>query len=303
MFETFTKRKERLAKAGKVDVYQYTDLPSAFRVQVVHIWVDAIGQYQSHPQQWEHAAVASHNWWVQLHKLIVRELGVFHLNSPYDDPQTDCVNYILKAPTDRCLDLIELTARWIDRICRNHDFVTQDATSALAELNARFREHAIGFEYVSGEIIQIDSQYVHSEMVKPAIALLQTDGFQGAHQEFMNAHEHYRKGRYKESVTDALKAFESTLRSVAQKKQWAVEKSATSSKLIDAVFTNGLVSPELQSEFTSLKSLLSSGLPTIRNRQSGHGQGESILEMPATVAAFALHLAAANIIFVVSSAS
>jgi hypothetical protein len=48
-----------------------------------------------------------------------------------------------------------------------------------------------------GSLVTINSQYIHSEVVKPSIALLQEKHFHGASDEFLKAHEHYRKGRYK----------------------------------------------------------------------------------------------------------
>jgi hypothetical protein len=36
IFETFSKRKRRIENAGKQDVYQYTDLPQPFRIQIFH---------------------------------------------------------------------------------------------------------------------------------------------------------------------------------------------------------------------------------------------------------------------------
>ena len=43
----YSKRKKAAEKAGQEDVFQYDVLPEAFRVQVIHIWVDAIGSWRS----------------------------------------------------------------------------------------------------------------------------------------------------------------------------------------------------------------------------------------------------------------
>ena len=43
------------------------------------------------------------------------------------------------------------------------------------------------------------------------------------------------------------------------------------------------------------------GLATIRNNNSGHGQGVDITEPPEYLASYALHMAAANIVFVVEA--
>jgi hypothetical protein len=46
---------------------------------------------------------------------------------------------------------------------------------------------------------------------------------------------------------------------------------------------------------------LESGIPTVRNKTSGHGQGASYSQIPAHLAAYALHLSAANILFLSAS--
>ncbi len=47
--------------------------------------------------------------------------------------------------------------------------------------------------------------------------------------------------------------------------------------------------------------MLQSGVPTLRNKQSGHGQGSTVAEVPAYMAAFTLHLTASNIVFLLSA--
>jgi hypothetical protein len=125
-------------------------------------------------------------------------------------------------------------------------------------------------------------------------------GFEGAQQEFLVAHQHFREGRTKESVAAATKAFESTLKAICEQREWAYDvKVDTSKKLIDIVVANGLVPSSLLSYFSGLRTALESGLPTIGNKTSRHGQGPTISEVPEPLAAFALHLCAASIVFLV----
>ena len=55
----------------------------------------------------------------------------------------------------------------------------------------------------------------------------------------------------------------------------------------------------LQNQFTQLRGLLESGLLPVRNRTSGHGQGTEPVALPKYIAEYALHMAAANIVFLV----
>jgi hypothetical protein len=113
----------------------------------------------------------------------------------------------------------------------------------------------------------------------------------------MRAHERYRHRRHKECLSECLKAFESTMKVICSRRRWAYDKDkATSSTLIDICFNNGLIPKYLQTEFTSLASLLKAGLPTVRNKRGGHGQGEEVVDVPPFLASYALHLTAANIL-------
>ncbi len=80
-----------------------------------------------------------------------------------------------------------------------------------------------------------------------------------------------------------------------------VDTKATAKTLIDLMIDSGILPGSLTSHFDGLRTALTAGLPTMRNRQSGHGQGAQVLEVPRHLAAHALHLAAANIVFIVES--
>jgi len=54
---------------------------------------------------------------------------------------------------------------------------------AIVELNERFRQHAIGYQLVDNQIIRVDSQIVHANVVVPALRLLNTKGFEGPEEE------------------------------------------------------------------------------------------------------------------------
>ncbi|MEX2226449.1 MAG: hypothetical protein WEB52_08375 [Dehalococcoidia bacterium] len=311
ILDTLSKRLARAASAGKADVYQYDKLPIAFRVQVCHIWVASIGPFVA-PDRYLGSAPCSIAW-VEIHNAFAREQGVFELDPRSgQDPFLQCQNFLLKAETLPALDLIELTfqaipiawERWSSAASafQRHDFnVTQSPIEAIAELNIRFREHAIGYRFENGQLIRIDSQFIHGEVVTPAIRLLHDAAFRGASQEFLKAHEHYRAGRYKEAINEALKSFESTMKTICDNRGWRYQPNVTAQGLIDLVFKNGLIPVELTSQFTALRSLLESGLPTIRNKQGAHGQGATPVAVPDYLAAYALHLAASNIVVLVSA--
>jgi hypothetical protein len=52
-----------------------------------------------------------------------------------------------------------------------------------------------------------------------------------------------------------------------------------------------------QSALGALRSLLESGVPTGRNRISGHGQGAQQVDVPNHIVSFVLHMTASSIVF------
>jgi hypothetical protein len=309
IFETFTKRQNRLRNVGVQDVYQYDLLSTAFRTQVIHIWNSAIGVYYRPQSAFVHRPDSpSNKWWETIHDVLAREHGVFALGNAGSNAAEFCREYILQAETSGALDIIEFSFRVIDKLVRGMDQyarttaqIKQEPDNAIAELNHRFREHGIGYQYVDGELVRIDSQLIHAEAVKPALSLLHEAGFDGPVDEFMGAFDHHRHGRNKEAMAEALKAFESTMKAVCKVRGWSHPANATAIPLVKFLMEKGLIPAELESHFAGLRSAMESGLPTISNRTSRHGQGADPVTIPSHFAAYALHLAASNIVFIVQA--
>jgi hypothetical protein len=247
--------------------------------------------------------------WNELFSRYTRELGVFNLgDDSTEDVYQQCIQYIQLAPTEQALDFIVCAFELIDQDLRHEYLIHVPGVGyqypliddAIKELNQRFREHQIGYQFQNGQLIKQTDQYLHEEIMLPALTLLSDPQFRGAQDEFLNAHRHYREQKYKEAVTEALKAFESTMKSIIDERKWSYDKDKdTSIKLIQILFDKQLIPSMLQSQFTSLRGLLESGLPTVRNRTSGHGQGAVPVDLPGYIAEYALHMAAANIVFLV----
>ena len=101
----------------------------------------------------------------------------------------------------------------------------------------------------------------------------------------------------KDAITDANNAFESTLKTICDQRLWEYQQGARASDLLKVVRKGGLLPNYLDASFDQLAATLKSGLPEVRNEQGGHGQGPIPRETPGYVASYALHLAAANILF------
>lgn len=315
--DIFSKRQKQ--HRGEVtDVYQYTVIPDALRVKIVYIMNDAfeIIKYDSRANM----------VYEQVYKTFCREHGrrqVDISSKPYsnlvdrgDSYSKSIDDIIYTEETESVLDVIELFFQHI-----RHHLPTDARTmriipdspadlqsryytaekhrkyrTATDELNHRFREHGVGYQYESGKIIRVDSQYLHAEAVKPALAMLSDQMFEGANAEFLSAHEHYRAKKYKECLNDCLKAFESCLKAICDKQGWAYGGKDTADRLVAIVFKNKLIPDFMQSHFSALRKTLKAGVPTIRNELGGHGQGSQEVHVPEYIAAYALHLTASNIL-------
>lgn len=300
IIDLFSKRQKKLR--GEVpDVYSYKALPEALRTQIVHIWLDTLGN----ADQWFDGQVS------QAYQFIVdtlcREHGLFQLPgaSKYGkrDYLNELVNYFLnEQDVERALDAVELAFGLIDRFTREWEYLhrrdaSEKADAAISELNARMKEHGIGYQYANHEIIRIDSEFVHAEVVIPALRLLNKKQYLGAQQEFLKAHEHYRTGNSKEALNEALKAFESLMKAICEKRKWKYNATSAAKDLIKVCFENGLVPPFWDQHYASLRSLLESSVPTGRNKLSGHGQGSQPTDVPSHIVAYMLHMTASAIVF------
>lgn len=306
MYDLYSKRKGRAAKGDEPEVFQYDILPDTLRTQLRQILTAAIGAYR---ELGEFSSPPNNNEaWEAISSILCRELGIDSLGRSAN-PYRGVMQWIETSETDAVLDVVELCCRWIARVMtkkRDYDrqqlAVTQEASEALREVNYRFREAGVGYEFVSGEIIRIDSQLIHAEVVKPALSLLRDPRFRGAEEEFLDAYSHYRSGRPKEAVTSANSAFESTMKAICEIKGWDYAPGSRASDLIKVLRKNNLLPAYLDNSFDQLAATLASGLPQVRNNDGGHGQGATPKETPAYIASYALHLCAANIVLMVDAA-
>lgn len=306
VFETFAKRMKK-QRGDVLDVFQYETAPEPFRIQIVQIMRETLGEKYTRG----HRIVEQDM--LETYKGIVvrlrRELGVFMLpqSNSNDDFINELTNYVLyEEEIEELLSAIELICLAIEYCPTAHPHDTASdkkriSKSAIEEINHRLREHCLGYEY-NGEIIRIDNELIHTETVKPALKLLANKKFKGAQQEFLSAYEHYRKDKHKEALNDALKSLESTFKAIFDKRKWPYDSDRdTSSKLIQIALDNGLIPQYWQGHFSGLRSTLESGVPTARNRNSGHGQGSIPKTIPPHLVGYVLHMTAAAIVFLVKS--
>ena len=304
VYDLYSKRQKKL-NGDVADVYVYDRFPIGLKIQIVYIWNDAIGDVNMYTE--------ANKVYDHIVNVLLREYGLPKLpnskNEQFSKSYDELGSYFMMVlDKNSILDVIELTFSIISNISRTKNYLDRTdnaaiADEAIAELNIRFKEHAVGYRFENNEIIRVDSEFIHAEAIKPALRLLNAPGYEGAQQEFLNAHEHYRQGKAKEAINECLKAFESLMKIICKKRKWVISGNATAKQLIETCLNKGLIPSFWQSHFTALRSLLESGVPTGRNKVSGHGQGDNTDEVPNYLVAYMLHMTASTIVFLAEADS
>lgn len=250
VIDTYSRRKRR-TEQGEPEVYQYDQVPSRLRIQGRHILDATLGGYLGSAGIHD-----KHNskFWIELHNTLLRETGCLSLceDSRKKNPKDDILDVVTHELTDiaEWLGVVELRFLSIYLVLRPRNErsredvgIKQDPDDAIEELNARFRQAGFGYQFEAGQIIRVDSQYLHSEVVKPALKLLGDPRFAGAQEEFLSAHAHYRAGEHEDAILDAHRAFESTMKAICdiKGKGWEYSRGARASDLIKVLRRNGLL--------------------------------------------------------------
>lgn len=266
------------------EVYTYSSTPQ-LRVRLAKMLSDTIG--------------ASHSSWSALSDAICRELGYENNDSNYTE-QWLTWHLLTEPPSELVfLSVLEMACR---QAVDSFDYLTDPgaATTQFSDrINEIFDQHDVGYQFENGTILRRDSQFVHAQLVKPVLALLTDPRFASVNNEFMTAHTAYRNQDFKTSNVECLKALESTMKIICTDRKWAFDAKANASKLIATIMSNGLIPSHLQTLFSGIKNTLSDGIPTIRNQGGGHGQGATIVQIPASLAGYQIGLTATAIAFLV----
>lgn len=307
IFDLFSKRQADAAKSGAEDVYQYDEIPSHLRVQVHQIAVGALGRVGT-PGDRIMRGDEDNSIWTEIERIFLREKGLDAI-ARGDFAGSRVLVYMRECSTLDWLDLVELIGLGMTIMADDNHYsarqrweVTTTGQEAIDELNYRMRQAGVGYQFEPPHIVRVDSQYIHAEVVKPALTLLAGKAFEGPRQEFLAAHQHYRAGEHRQAVAMAANAVESTFKAIFDQKGWAYQKGARISDLVKVGRANGLWPDYLDTSFDQLVATLQSGLPKIRDNDASHGQGAAPKHVPGYIAAYALHLAASKIVFITEAA-
>lgn len=304
MWELYSDRMRKLNEE-EPEVYKYDGLTPEFRVQLYRIIEDVADPLTDSGRL---------RIWDYIHDLFAREVGKKTLGPLEEDycynyGKKNIERYIDDSSDERLLDLIDFAFHFFDMELRdiateNFKAYEHDIDSlidhAINELNHRFRQHNLGYEFANGELIRIDNKVIHDKIIKPALRLICEEGFDGAEEEFRNAFEKLRINDNKGAIAEASKAFESTMKTICDRMNYGYDKDKdTSRKLIQILEKNNFYPNYMTNHLTNLIATLESGIPTVRNKNAGHGQGSTVVNVPDELTEYAINLTATNIVMLV----
>ena len=86
---------------------------------------------------------------------------------------------------------------------------------------------------------------------------------------------------------------------ICRDKGWGYNENDTAKPLINVILTNNLIPAYMQTQISAFRSLLESGIPTIRNKVAGHGQGATPKTADDETTRYALNLTGSNLIYLI----
>lgn len=183
-------------------------------------------------------------------------------------------------------------AQFFDVIQLWYDEVTPDRKRSLQqELNLIFEEEQSPWVFCDREFFQIDSKFLHEQVVAQTHELLTTNGYQGALDEFVEARNDFESDDYKGTILNSCKAFESVMQSILGK------KGGQAGDLIKGLNKAGVLNDLPESLRNPFEKNVLQSLPFLRNAVAGHGQGKEVVTASRELAELCLHLGGVMILY------
>lgn len=268
------------------DQLVYDRINERLRVQIIRTWKKFFNQYDEE---------TSEKLWGEINSIICDVHGKHTLLedgwSRYKEFYR-CQHYFENLESiEQSFDVIEIVFRAISKIPEIfQQSISHSPEEIVNELNERFRENDFGYEFTEGRIVRVDNKLLHKDIVNQVIQLTNESLFTNANEEYLSALDHLRHRRNKEALNDSLKSFESTMKIITHEMGWNYDENDTASKLIQKCLDNELIPKSLQSQFSALRTTLEAGIPTIRNKNSGHGQGPKKITVPDSLASYSIYM-------------
>jgi AcrR family transcriptional regulator len=191
---------------------------------------------------------------------------------------SDVEGFVLNGPASGVLDTIELFIPYISE---------SERAAFLATLNELLAEEDTTWRVLDREMVQLDSVFVHEQIVARAKEVIAQHGFEGAADELRRAQNDLLDGDPRGAVHNAGSSFESVAKAVLG------VTHGTARQLILQLKEKGYFDGLPEEHIDGFATNVLESVPWMRNRLGGHGQGKDAVELPAPYARLALNLAAA----------
>lgn len=234
--ETYSNSKKELP-----DVFIYDAIEIKLKNQIYHIWNDFFDQkvFDNYEEK------AKEEIFKQLCKTEGKKKLYHDIYGYRNDYEKQVEKYFEEiSDVEKILDVIQITFYYVELVeklvLNNNPYtsINYSAKEAIEDLNYRFKENGVGYEYSNGKIIRIDNKLLHQETIKFTLLLLTEKKYKNANDEFIKAHEHFKHRRNQECLNECLKSFESTMKIICDENKWLYNQNDTAKPLINILITN-----------------------------------------------------------------
>lgn len=296
----YTLYSQRLKDAsGEPEVFKYNDFPKAFRNQFFKIITKVNEKIDTRHPLYPIDVLSG------LCEEFAQEKGLKYIPGTLYTPansQTALEHYIDSCSDKDFLDLVDfIFGHFVSNQKTQKEYgVSYDDFSqgAIEELNLRLKQHQLGYEFTNGQIIVKTNTFAHKNIVKPSLVLLADEEFRGAEDEYLAAFDRFRSGQNKDAILNAAKTFESVMKTICLGLGYPFdEKRATIKPLVEILKTQSFFPAYLGTHLSTICTALETGAATVRNKETGHGQGCHVETVGDEYVEYVLNLVASNIIF------
>ncbi len=300
----FSKRQNEL-NSKKPDCYNYDFFSKELRQQLAFVLTDFLGSFKE--EYYSIRIKEEYNpYYDIIFDILCREYGVSSLsgstlnsdNSNYG--MRELYNHLMTASVNRCLDVFDVLFGFFKdgESVRFDEYSSSTCLSeAIEDFNQRLKEHSAGYRFENRFVFRIDSEFMHSEVTKPALEIIsRREEYKPALDEFITAHNHYKENRLAECIVSCGKSLEALLKSIYLLNCWEI-RGDTLQKLVAGAFEHDLIPSYLQNQFTEIRKMVSSGVGNIRNNAGAHGRSVDSNDVAVNLVQYSLNLTASNILF------
>lgn len=271
----FSQRHKKTVKESNL-IKQNLRLPSLLRHTIERIFVDLEREVQQN----------CHNSWDYVNTIAAAEEYLNKVMGPEaltisikkEKCNLDFIDALRKGYPQQVFDCIEA---WF--------YLASDPWENIAEkqLNEAFAINESPWRVLSGEMLLIDSGYLHAELVSKQIDFMRALSVNGAMAEFQTALREFQQGQFAYAINEAAKSVESTLKFVMN------DNAETNLSGLLRMLRNSYIVPAYYSNLLDSFAKIIQATGLARNQPGhAHGQGCEIVNSSKSLAEFQINLAA-----------